>query len=368
MTRPEIDFAVPEDDAAIRSLLRREAMPGRISVTFEREPDFWLGCRVTGEDCRVLVAREAGSRDVVGLACRSTREAFINGAVRRIGYLGQLRVDSRFRGQWLVSRGFVKLKQLDDVDPLPAYLVSIVDDNREATGVLVRRRRRGFPAFHAVADFRTLAILVNRAKPELRGDIAISSAHRNELPDVVRFLNLYGAERQFSTYWTEAALIGVSSLGLNTGDLRIARRGNQIVGIAGLWDQSSYKQTIVRAYSRWLKFMTPLYNKSAPFLGRRKLPRPGEQVKSAYASPFCIANNDLSVCRAVLRDLLNLARSRGLHTLLIGFDSKDPLLKAARECSHVAYPSRIFLAEWPNGEAIHEQLDRRPSCVDIATL
>ena len=368
MTRPTIDFAAPEDDAAIRSLLRREPMPGRISVTFEREPDFWLGCKVTGDDCRVLVAREAGSSEIVGLACRSTREAFINGAVRRVGYLGHLRVDSRYRGQWLVSRGFAKLKQLHDADPLLAYLVSIVDDNREATGVLVEHQRRGFPVFHPVAEFRTMAILVNRAKPALRGDIAISPAHANELADVARFLNLYGVERQFSPYWTEEALARLSPLGLNVGDLRIARRGDQIVGIAGLWDQSSYKQTVVRAYSGWLKLMTPLYNKGAPLLGRRKLPRPGEQILSAYASPFCIANNDPFVCRALLRDLYNLARSRGLHTLLIGFDSKDPLMKAVRELSHVVYPSRIFLAEWPNGESIHEQLDRRPTYIDIATL
>jgi hypothetical protein len=185
---------------------------------------------------------------------------------------------------------------------------------------------------------------------------------------VIRFLNLHGAERQFSTYWTDEVLARLSPLGLNAGDLRIARRGDQIVGIAGIWDQSTYKQTIVRAYSGWLRFMTPLYNKGAPFLGRRKLPRPGEQIKSAYASPFCIANNDLSVCRALLRDLLNLAQSRGFHTLLIGLDANDPLMNAAREYSHVVYPSRIFLAEWPNGESIHEQLDRRPAYIDIATL
>jgi hypothetical protein len=368
MTQPEIDFAAPEDDAAIRSLLRREPMPGRISVTFEREPDFWLGCKVTGDDCRVLVARQAGRSEIVGLACRSTRDVFINGAVRRLGYLGQLRVDSRYRGQWLVSRGFSKLKQLHDADPLPAYLVSIVDNNREATGVLVKHRRRGFPVFHAVADFRTLAIHVNRAKSESRGDIAIAPAHTNELADVARFLNLHGAARQFSSYWTEEALAQLSPLGLTAGDLRIARRDHQIVGIAGLWDQSSYKQTVVRAYSGWLKFMMPLYNKGAPFLGRRKLPRPCDQILSAYASPFCIANNDLFVCRALLRDLLNLAQSRGFHTLLIGLDANDPLMKAAREYSHVVYPSRIFLAEWPNGESIHEQLDRRPAYVDIATL
>jgi len=296
MTRPEIDLATADDDAAIRSLLRREPMPGRISVTFEREPDFWLGCPVSGDNCAVLVARDAAGNQIVGLACRSSREVFVNGSVMRIGYLGQLRVDSRFRGQWLVSRGFSKLKQLHDADPLPSYLVSIVEDNREAAGVLVRHRRRGFPVFHPIAELRTLAILVNRAKPALTGDIAISPAHTNDLEDLTQFLNLHGADRQFSPHWTSESLTRLTPLGLTVDDLRIARRGSQIVGVAGLWDQSGFKQTVVHAYSGWLKFMAPIYNKGAPIFGRYKLPRPGEKILSAYASPFCIASNDLSVC------------------------------------------------------------------------
>jgi hypothetical protein len=368
MTRPEIDFATSSDDAGIRSLLRRESIPGLIRFTFEREPDFWLGCKVTGEDCRVLVARDPCSRETVGMACRSTRNVFVNGTARRLGYLGQLRIDSRFRGQWLVARGFSKLKLLHEADPLPAYLASIVEGNREAMGVLVQRRRRGFPAFHAVADFRTVAILIGRTKPAYRGDVTISAVRPNELASFVAFLNLHGPLRNFSPYWVVEDITCLSDFGLNVEDLRVARRAGQMVGVAGLWDQSRYKQTVVQDYSGWLKLAAPLYNKSAKWIGRSKLPSPGERLHCAFASPFCIANNDLHVCNALLRDLYNLAKDRGLFSLLVGFDCKDPLLAAKRSYRHILYPSRIYLAEWPDGVSIHEQLDNRPIYVDIATL
>lgn len=51
----QIGLATTADDRAIRGLCRREAMPGNIVVTYEREPDFSLGCRVTGDDFQVLV-------------------------------------------------------------------------------------------------------------------------------------------------------------------------------------------------------------------------------------------------------------------------------------------------------------------------
>jgi len=368
MMRPEIDFATLADDSAIRSLLRREPMPGNIRIRYEREPTFWIGCDAIGEDCRALVAREADHDEIVGLACRSTRRVFVNGDVRRLGYLGQLRVDSRFRGQWLVSRGFSKLRQLHDADPLPAYLVAIVNGNREATGILVRRPRRAFPTFHAVADCRTVVILVNRPKPSLRSDATISAACKSDLDDVAQFLNAQGSRRQFSLQWSEERLARLSSYGLDVNNFRIARRGGEIAGVAALWDQSGFKQAILDSYSGWLKTFAPSYNRVAPWLGLAALPLPGEKLLSAYLSLFCVANDDLSLSRVLLRELYNLGQGRGLRYLFIGFDSRDPLMAATRNYIHVVYPSRLYLAEWANGESIYEQLDRRPVNIDIATL
>ena len=363
----DVTLATPADDEAIRALLRRELMPGRIRLTYEREPEFRLGCEVTGENCQVLVARPENRAEIVGLACRSVRRVFINGKEQRVGYLGQLRVDSRFRGRWLVSRGFSRLKQLHDRDPLPGYLASIVGGNEEATGVLVRKRRPNFPAFHPIADYRTVAISVNHAKPALP-DMKISSARIEDLAEILGFLNATGARRQFAPVWTEEALRGLSSFGLEIADLRLARCDGELVGVAALWDQSQYKQTVIHGYTGWLKAVAPIYNLGAPWLGRPPLPRPGEKLKSVYAALISVANDDIAIFRSLLRELYNLASARGFRHLLVGMDSRDPLLAATRDYSHIIYPSQLYLAEWTEGGGLYEQLDGRPAYVEIATL
>jgi hypothetical protein len=368
MMQFRVGLATAGDDAAIRGLYRNRPMPGRISVAFEREPNFSLGCRVTGEDCQIVVARTVQGGEIAGVACRSTRRVYLNGREQRIGYLGQLRIDERFRGRWLVSRGFGLLKQLHERDPLPAYLVSIVEGNSEATGVLVRNRRKVFPAIQEVTDFCTLAISVRGYKPALRRDTKIAGADARQLGEIAAFLRSCGARRQFFPVWMEEKLRELTALGLRIEDLRILRRGGEIVGIAGLWDQSSYKQNVVHGYSGWMKAAAPIYNLSAPWLGRATLPRPGEKLRSAYAAFVCVANDDEGVFAALMRELYNLARFRGFEYLLIGLDARDPLLPVAREYAHVAYPSKLYLAEWPGGGHIHEQLDRRLAYVDIATL
>jgi hypothetical protein len=364
----QIGLATPADDFAIRGLCRREPMPGNLVVTYEREPDFSLGCRVTGNEFQVLVARDAQNGEVAGVACRSTRNLIINGHPQRLGYLGQLRIDQRFRGRWLVSRGFSLLKQLHERDPVPAYLVSIVEGNREAEAILVHKARRSFPSFHPVADFCTLAISLGRTKSPVQGEVEISSAIPDQIAELARFLQAHGPQRQFFPEWSEGSLRELTSLGLRIEDILVARRKGEIVGIAGLWDQSAYKQTVVQGYARWLKAAAPVYNFSAHWTGRAALPRPGTKLRSAYVAFICIAADEARIFGGLLRELYNQARSRRFEYLLVGLDARDPFLSVAKKYAHVLYASRLYLAEWPDGGHFHEQLDRRPAYVDIATL
>jgi hypothetical protein len=365
-------------DAAIRRICRSQAMPGRVRVTFEREPEFSLGCRAAGDDCQILVARAVGSAggsdaetssQIAGVACRSVRRLFVNGAEQRLGYLSQLRVDRKFQGRWLVSRGFRALRALHDADPLPAYLTAIVEGNREATGVLLKNRRKSFPVLCSVAELRTLAISVAAGKHAPRCGASISSACDADASEIAAFLRREGARRQFFPAHTEDSLRALAAFGLRLEDFLVARSASgEIAGVIALWDQSSYKQTVVRGYSGWLRAAAPLLNWSAPWTGRSAMPRPGEKLRSAYAAFVCIANDEAPIFRALLAETLNVARRRGFTHVLLGMDARDPLLPVAQRFKHISYPSRLYLAEWTEGETFHEQLDDRPVYADIATL
>jgi hypothetical protein len=350
-----VDVASRGDDRGIRALVERQAMPGRISLALAREPDFSTGCLVTGDDHRILVARTAADGEVVGVACRSVRRLFLNGREQRVGYLGQLRVDERFRGRWLVSRGFSLLEQMHREDPQPAYLASIVEGNDQAVGVLVTKRRRSFPSFREVAPYRTLALGLRRARPLLNGTETVVRGSDVALHELVDFLQTEGARHQLFPSWTEDDLHQVGALGLSLDDVRVAVRGSAIVGVMALWDQSAYKQTVVRGYSGWLRALTPI------------LPRAGAIVRHAYASLVCVSNDDPRIFGRLLRDMYCLARARGFQYLLVGLDARDPKLGVARAYPHYSYPSRLYFARWP-GATLQEDPDERLVYVDIATL
>src|SRR5262245_51350511 len=153
-------LATPADDPDIRRLLAASPLPGRIALTLEREPDYFLGCSTMGPLCQVIVGHDQATGALVGVACRAVRPLYVNGEVRDVGYLAQLRVDRRYRGRWLVSRGFRFFQELHGDGRVTRYLTTITDDNHEARAMLVEHPRRHFPRYRELDRLLTFALVL----------------------------------------------------------------------------------------------------------------------------------------------------------------------------------------------------------------
>src|SRR5512146_3287775 len=90
-------LATPADDADLRQMLRESPFPGRIRVTFEREPNFFLAGPIEGDIHQTIVARETETGNVAGILSRAVREVYVNGQVAPLGYISQMRVAPKYR-------------------------------------------------------------------------------------------------------------------------------------------------------------------------------------------------------------------------------------------------------------------------------
>jgi hypothetical protein len=356
-------LATADDDAGIRQLLAMNAVPGRIRIRYEREPDYFVGLATMGKT-QVLVARV--HRRVVGVACRSIRGRYINGDRAEVGYLGQLRVDPQFRGRWLVLRGFRMLHELHQQSPPRGYVTTIVEGNEEAEGVLVRRARGPMPRYRKIDRLITLALPVSDAPR-----VTMPSSTR-PLTDIVEFLNREGRKKNFSPFYEEASFVDGTTRGFDPKDFLVVERDGAIAAVAGLWDQRAYKQSIVDGYDPLLRIARPFYNAAATILQRPTLPPRGTALRFAYGSFFCVRDDDPGAARVLIAQLLASARARGLDHLLLGFCESDPLLTTARTFRHVAYPAGVYTVAWDSAadrsSDFHDRLDARPRSLDIAAL
>ena len=182
--RIRYEVASHEHDDEIRRLLRDNPMPGRISISLEREPHYFAASEIEGLEHKTVVALD-GNR-VIAVGSISCRTRFINSNATRVGYLGGLRLDQSFRGRAdVILKGYRFFEQLHEQGGPPIYLTSIISENLRARRLL-ERGLKGMPTYRYVGDLVTLMIPTRRrirtriesplpfgvSSPEDRADIA----------------------------------------------------------------------------------------------------------------------------------------------------------------------------------------------------
>jgi len=367
-TRFAITLAERGDDAELRALLRDNPMNGSMQVTFEREPDFFAACAIRGSFHQVGVGRDSNSGRIVGLGTRSIADAFVNGRSVHFGWLSDLRLEPAHRGGTLVARGYRFLRQLHGDGRVELYGTVIFHDNQTALRTIATGRA-SLPAYHDLGVIHCPGINLRRAKPLVDADCEILRGRRDMLPEIVDCLNRNNARKQF------APVHDVESFSRQTrwkdfqlSDFYVACRSGKVIGVVGRWDQSAFKQTRVISYAGGLRWLVPAANVLHALVGTPSFPAPGEHVPYFYVSFIAVDRDDVTVFRALLRQLYNDSIRSPFRYAILGLHERDPLLPALEEYSRTPFAGRLFCACFADGERAFRSLDGRVPYVEAATL
>jgi hypothetical protein len=395
----QFEVATQGDDFQIRRLLRQSPMHGNVSISLEREPDYFTEARafepktaeaVEGDggsanaslkrgfnatQWHTIVARDRG-RVVCAGSC-TIRSRFVNGRPSRVGYLGGLRLDTTYAGRFdILRRGYQFFAELQAKAPADFYFTSIAEDNLRARRFL-ERGVSGMPRYEFVGDFVTLIIPLRKS----RGRSALGAAsppemlvpERAETGGVAReflsFVNHQNSRFQFAPSWSPHDLTALTQLGLRMSDVCVLRNGGQIAATGALWDQRSFKQTVIRGYKLWLMFSRFALNAFARLANYPRLPRPGETLATAFVSHAATLPERAADLMKVLRCLCGAASERKIQLLTLGFAATDPrleLIRATFRCRE--YRSRIYVVRWPGFGGRAAEFDGRLLAPEVSLL
>ncbi len=358
----EYSQAGREDEPEIRLLLASSPMPGRLTIAFEREPDYFLGCPIMGPDYQVVLARNRGNKELAGIVYRGVSPRFVNGSVERVGYISQVRVAPKYQGYMLPLRLLPRVRELDKDGN--RYYAVIAEQNATARDIFVDHARRSFPRAEEVGRLVTLAIVLRR--PRRQGSCPVVRGSKQRLGSIVEMLNRAGAKKQlFPQYSAEDFVDSPRTLGFDIEDFVVFWSGDKVLGVMGLWDQSAFKQSRVRSYSGSLRALGPLYSAVLRLIGGKPLPRVGEHLHSAYAAFIVVDGNNPDIFKSLLRALYNLAVKREYAYLMLLLGENDPLLDVAVRYPHIRYNSLLYTFSFR--ERL-KGLDGRIPYVEIAAL
>ena len=375
MSSLTVNLACPADDAALRRILRETWMPGAIAVTFEREPGYFCAAAIEGPVHQTLVVREAGSGEVVGMGSRSVRPMFLNGQVQPVGYISQLRSSPRYGWGLSLARtlakGFAFHRVLHADGQARFYLCSIVADNWPARRLLASGLP-GLPVFREYTRLHTYAVPLGRrrAPARLPRPLRLERGTWALAGPILDCLQRNGPRRQFAPHWTGDTLFSPESApGLAPGDFVLVMDGQRVAGCLAVWDQSPFKQMVVRGYSGTLARWRRLINAAARLGAWPELPPPNARFNYCYASHLAVDDDDPQIFAALLRAGYSQARERGFNYFALGLSDAHPLRKVVtRTYRPVTYTSQLYLVAWDDGLEAVAQVDGRVPGPEIAIL
>jgi hypothetical protein len=362
MSRYRFEPAVAADDAALRARMAADWLQGSLSVSFRREPSYFAGCALQGEQVQVHKCVDTASSELVGMGARLATRLCINGEWRRVGLLSDLRLAAHARGGTLVARGYRVLRTLHEADPVDFYLTVILDGNRTAIGSIASGRA-GLPTYRDFGRMLSPAIPLDWPKPALAlPGIRLRRAATGEEGAVLELLAAAAPRRQFTRDWSTLAP------GLSIADFFVAERGSRLVACVAAWDQHALRQTFIEAYSPALAAVRPFYNAAARLLPLKPLPAPGTRIPYVYLAAVAVLDDDLALWRALLRHAYRDLRHGPWHHAIVSLHEDDPLAAALADYRAIRAAGRIYVVHYGDGAAAVAALDRRIPCLDLSRI
>ena len=342
-----VRFAVADEtqDADIRRLLRENPMRGAVSVSFEREPEYFRGTGLAGGKDQAIVAYEHGRLVCMGRCTR--RDSWVNRRVTRTGYLGELRLDDKAQRRFAIVRDgyrFFAERQEDEL-----LFTSIAADNERARRLL-ESGLRGLPAYDFLGELETLLVAVPRQPRPTK--LRVARAIPEDMPALVRLLNLHGQRYQLATVWTEERLRALAGKGLPLERFLVATDGGGMVACGALWDQRSFRQTVIREYAGVIGLARPLLNVARRLLGHPRLPAPGAMLAQAFLSPLAFSDGAETLLPDFVEAFFPMAVSLGIEWVTLALPAGDVRLTTLRRrFSTRTWSSRIYHVRWPDQPA-----------------
>jgi hypothetical protein len=342
--------ATPQDDAALRAILRQNAMRSWVDMAVEREPSFFAGKNTVGRDWAVL-AHEG--EDVVGMYTAAVLPVHVNGRAEQLGYLGGLRVNPRHRGRIRHLReGYASIPRLAQAPATRPWWFTVVAADNRAARRLLEAGIRGLPSYWPLGEYVMLALPTARGR---RSGLwrPIGEA---DLGAMLAFHNACAGRFHFSPVLDEAA---VRRIGLQR--FFVHQTGGAIAGAAAIWDQRAFKQIVARRYRPPLGALLPAYNLYARLFGRIPLPREGQALDQSFVAFFQLADAVLEHGEALIRDLLSRCAT---SVASIGLHARHPLRPVLERLKPVRYPALVYAVSFAERPA----LDAQPAQPEAALL
>jgi hypothetical protein len=326
------------DEQALRNLVAVPITTRGISMSFQREPSYFKASDVVYIKKLHVVIEDIEKKQIVACYSNGTRQCYINGSIHDSRYICDLRVDQDSRGKSLVKMlaQHVKLTMHN-----PNFSQLIIFEDNHAARAAIQTGKTEMPDYYNEGLIETFTMtgiknkdnIINFLKNNKQNkknsnpdEISIIQAQIQHIPLMNKFIQEMSNYFNFIPVYNFEDLLKESSFyrGLNISDFSLYFKNKKLVGMFGLWDQHSFKQTKVLNYRKLIQIIRPFYNLYADLTNNITIPKKGNDFKYHLLHTLLCDPEDLFLHNKMILDALNISSQNGIGVISFTLSHKDP--------------------------------------------
>jgi hypothetical protein len=366
--RFRIFLAGADDTERLKNLYSEKSSDGSLQINLNRDPDFFEALRVEGYENSIYAVEDTETGRIAGAGIRNLRECYINGKVKKIGYLSGLRVAEKYRKSRAMAMIFIKLRELYLTGECDGYLTSVFESNTLAMKVLTSGKA-GMPLFKKIGSLNTFVFKPVQLPAKKDKTLIVRQAKSSDIEILTSFLKEEGSKQQFFPSYTISDFNHPSGIlkDLKISDIYLAFRNNEIAGCLALWDQTGFRKWKVEAYSPFFKLARPILNWIFHYTSFPGLPPIHASFNYRIISMVCIRDNEKEVFASLYNK--SIQNVTGNKTILIsaGFFDNDQVIRILPYFK-MSFKSSIFIGNWKETQSEIDSIDKRFPYIETGSL
>lgn len=376
----ELRLATEADAEEVLRIYECEEFDGKISVLYTRRPNPYLSLLKEGEKVIMPVIYDRETKQICGVGCCVIRVAYIDGAVKRTGYLTGLKILPEYRKRIPYIAQIYQFLY-DQTKPFVDYYYTTILIENVTVQKMLEKKRKNMPAYdlkgiYTVYCFKTgkktvskpyvleQSSSVEQGNPIKRGNLvergnAIEQDNLIEPDktiDLEAFYKRYGKDWElFSPDFSLEPCEGKTVYTLRTQE-------GEILAACTIWNQQEHKQYIVTRYGGYYKLLQYL---PLNFIGYPKLPKCNKTVNYACLHNLCVKNADVEITDYFIKKIAEHEKSYDF--LMLGLFETHPFVPLMERIKHIKYQSKFYEIIWEKNEQSYK-VDYSKIYIDVGLL
>jgi hypothetical protein len=324
-----------EDGPALLSLIEADAAKGAIELFYTRRPSPVASYQRESDFVSLAVLRDDAGRPSI-MAADVLHRYFVGGEDREIGYMSGIRrrKDSYPRGNWLHALYAYEREHCS------SCLFSVLEDNADVMTFFEKHKPEAV-TIAPVCDYNTYMVNPKALLRFLRQDLRTEPVQPGQIDAIYAFLAQHGRQYDFFPAVTD---LEKQFSGLHWADCLAVWHGKRVVAFGALWEQTAYRQYIVKAYHGPMQ-TARVFSSVLEAAGYIPIPPAGEVLKIATLTLMSAAGEDPGIYRALLGGLADMARRRKMKILVIGLPKPNYQSDIFQTVRHLSFGSHIYMLQ-----------------------